>query len=87
VGEGNALALLERVAGELARRRTAGNGGGGETLGRGGDGARTDFCVGERRSCRRRARGTAEGRRKARVRGGWPEATRGGALMADGGAG
>jgi hypothetical protein len=87
VGEGNALALLERVIGELARRRTAGNGGGGETLGCGGDGARTDCCVGERRGGRRRARGMAKGRRKARVRGWWPEVARGGALVADSGAG
>jgi hypothetical protein len=50
------------VAGELRRRRIAGNSGGGETLG-GVSGACADLDVVERRGGRRRARGTAEGRR------------------------
>jgi hypothetical protein len=40
------LARSEKVAGELARRRTTGIGSSGETLGHGGDGARAGFVRG-----------------------------------------
>jgi hypothetical protein len=80
VGEGDALARPERVAGELARRCTAGECGGGATLGRGGDSARGGFCAGERHCGRWRAR---VGRRRRRERTYVREENRGGGEEGD----